>query len=171
MKKLIIAVALVIIVLFILSLFSYDNISEPMESEPIESTQQTNKSKVKPDLLVRDFCIMSIKDLEAKYGVATKEFSSKDDVYNWTLQNHDGIKVMLFYTGKNRVVARFFNIELGSIFWYYLGWDDGEVENYKPGEYQIIRKLQGIDEALYKYNQKMLDIKLKSNLTNFGKNE
>jgi hypothetical protein len=171
MKKLIIAVALVIIVLFILSLFSNDNISEPMESEPTESTQQTNKSKVKPDILVHDFCTLPIKDLEVKYGVATKEFSGKDDVYNWTLQKYDGIRVMLFYTGKKREVARFFNIELGSIFWYYLGWDDGEVETYTPGEYQIIRKLQGIDEALYKYNQKMLDIKLKSNLTNFGKNE
>jgi hypothetical protein len=123
------------------------------------------------DIIVNDFCTLSLNDLESKYGNATKEVQAGDDVYNWNLTDHQNIRIMLFNTGKNRDIARFFNIQLGSVFWNTLGWDRGDLETNTLVKYQIVRNLNGINEAMYKYELKMLDVKLTDNITNFGKND
>lgn len=128
-----------------------------------------NGDTFKPETVVKDFCTMSLEDLEKKYGTADNEIMAGEKVYNWTLNKENNIKVSLFYSGEKREVARFFGMELGTYFWTTLGWDKGTIDIVKAEKADYVRNLNGIEEAIYKYELKTLNVKLTNDTTNFGK--
>lgn len=128
-------------------------------------------SELKSDIVVNDFCLLTINELETKYGKASKETQAGDSVYSWTLNKDHNIRVILFNTGEKRDIARFFHFELTPFFWDSLGWDKGDIETNDIEQSVYVRNLNGIDEALYKAQTELLDIKLKDDLSNFGKKQ
>ncbi len=115
---------------------------------------------------VNTFCLSTIDELTRNYGDPDNISEFKDDKdYTWILDKDKDIRVMVFMDkGKNMpTVIRFFNVVLGHDFWKELGWDKNMLENNHVGKYSIIKNLNGIEEAMYKYNSHILNVKLESN--------
>ena len=122
--------------------------------------------------LVNEFIFSDIPTLTKKYGEPEKYSSSLDNSLTWRLNNDEDIKVMMFYKTSDfekPYVARFFNMEMSYLFQDDLGWDSGTGKYSELEKAVNVHHLNGIEEAKYKTELKILNIVLDApNPDNFG---
>lgn len=122
---------------------------------------------------VKNFCLLPIEELAVKYGQPTESDFNGDKDYTWTLNKEKGLKAIVFIENGETSIVRFNNIQLGDLFWEDLGWDKNNFDFNNVGKYTTVSDLSGIEEAMYKNNSNVLNIKLKKerNSETFGKKE
>ncbi len=122
---------------------------------------QTEK-KIEVSEIVKDFSTLPEEQIFKKYGkpIETIYQNSSDE---WVLNKKDRVRAMIFYSDSTKTqkeTIRFFNIKLGMLWYQDLNWDLADVEVNKPGKYDLMKGLNGIDEAMWKHQQNTLNIKL-----------
>ncbi len=114
---------------------------------------------------INNFCLSNVQELTEKYGEPIVSEFQGDKDYTWILNKEKDIKVIVF-TEKDKVMpvcVRFFNMDLGMYFWEAIGWDKNKLDFNQVGQYAIIKDLKGIDKAMYKTNNYILNVELQQN--------